>query len=96
MIINGIEVIEPGDNRINSSNYLIKKAVDFFNACMLDSDFEIVRGEKVVEIFGKDFCNKVILDEAIKLLNQAGWNARHGGYYSLRGAFPSHAIYVKC
>jgi len=89
-----IKVIKPTDKEVNEDNYLIKQVIDKFNACVLSRDYDKhMDGYFVIELTRSQSLLKVVLDGAIKLINDNGWDARHGSHYSTRNACPSYGIF---
>lgn len=90
-----IKVVKPTDEEIIGDNYLVKQVIDYFNASVLSRDYDKSKDEMVIEVTRKQMQLTKVMDEAIRLINDNGWEARHGSHYSTRFACPSYGIFFK-
>lgn len=92
-----IKVVKPTDKEMILDESALKELIDYFNASVLSRDYDKGYGnakdEMVIEVHSRK--KLLVVDEAVKLINENGWEARHAYYYSTRFACPSYAIYFK-
>lgn len=90
-----IQVISPIGIEDVQHKYLVTSIIDIFNNSVISIGYEIINDVMVVEI-PKPKCKLTsVLDEAVKIINENGWVARHDHFYSIKGCYPSYGIIFK-